>query len=745
MSDVKRCMIRSPQVPIFTAATTEATLAQPVAASIATIRQPLFNPISPSIAVVPTAKFSPTIRIETVKLINPNLADRISKIRILPVGVPRGQITVPISPTENVTDQILFESATDSTKKFFLPRYRLVVQHQQYHVSLAQNGQNWSLTVYLEKYPAPEIEQQSRGAKEIDHSIIVILTHQLMVGGTNVCQKELIFQEVVVEASVTKAILYVETLSERDRLYQAITDPAYGASLIVRRAVKVGIQVTAPPIWARPFPRPFPTRPHGPSCSSPPLDFYFPSDTNFPPDTNGTDSQTPLFREVTRTLDNAVEPTPYVFSPNIHGYIFGSIAPASGQSFRLVRRQIGSSSYYQDPAQPHLFYYLPDSFKIARIPQSPHLPFMMVRFAAPDDAPSPERIQATLNYAAIPFVDPDRLEKDSLELKQRYLTGQRFHESDIPVFEPLLVDPKGVRFLLALPTTDPSSGHYQERKGAYVDLRTGVHDILTMSIKDFQTIYDAMFSTVSLLFDGRVEVEIGEGPDKYGEVIPFVSRMNELAGDLFDYKDILDAASGGVKTTFKNAIESPLQIKHLHAELQRGDKKVPARIDGINFDSPILLHPKEEIQFVVVPTDQIAGNDPLHALFDFDGVEVLPDKEAIWNAILDPSTSEYLRVIHVKTYKDIFDHPPNSPQYRILEIVVKLKRGSGKEISVSLNPTTIEACVKLPVPISDYILEREDQGHYSYCVTVIQPQQAKEGEWKTASGDTLWILSAEVK
>jgi hypothetical protein len=751
----KKVMIKSFIPPRFTAFTPVVADVQPATfaggAPKFAITEPakpvVVNPIPSASFVVPLRKQSPAVRIEDVRLTNPVLADLISKVRVPITGMSRDKVSVPISPLADVSDQILYEDPADASKKFYLARYRLVVQNQQYQISMKQSGQEWTLTLHLERYPAPEIEAAARGAEEIDHAISVILTHNLMVGGSSAGEKELVFQEVVAEGSGVKAVLHVGTLPERDRLYQAMTDPAYGARLVVRRAVRVAIPVTAslpPPVTRVPLDRPAMMRlavEQPPGRVFHPIPFPRPP---LPPVPPGPGSTLPLFREVTRTLDNAVDPVPFVFPPSLNGYIFGGITPGSGQSFRLIRRTIESNSYYQDPAQPYLFYYLPDSFKIARIPQSPHLPFMMVRFVAPEGDPSPERLQATLNYASIPFVDPDRLEADSDKLKQRYLTGSLPAGVDGPVFEPLLVDAKGIRFLLSLPRTDPSSGPYQERKGASVDLRSGIHDILTLAIKDFQTIFEAMFSPVALLFDGRIEMDIGDGPDKPSEAVPFVARMNDLVGDLFDYKEISDEASGGVRVTFKNAIESPLQIKSLRAELQRGEKKVPARIEGVSFDPPIQLRPNEELQFVVAPTALIEGSDPLHALFDLDGVAVLPDKEAIWNVILDPSTSDYLRIIHVQTFKEIFDPPQDKPQAQILEIDVELKRGSEQIVTAKLTAGELKADLKLPVPISDYILEREDQGQYSYRVTVIRREQAKEGHWKAASRDTLWITSSEV-
>ncbi len=762
MPSAKTFMLKAPLTAHLAAAPARKALVQPL--FIAAVAKPVVagkakavrvNPLPTPAAVAPNVKVSPAVKIQTVRLVNPRLADLIAKVRLPPAGVKRSEVKVPISPTDQVTDQVLFEDGTDATKKFFLPRYRLVVHNQQFQLSLAADGDQWALTAHFEKVPAPEIEQASRGAQEIDHSISVILTHQLTVGGSNVGQKEMVFQEVTAEGHGVKAVLRLATLPERDRLYQALTDPALGARLVVRRAVQVGVPSGTPPPPSSRFVMAAPMFMAGTTAARPAVSRHAPvarSGAAQPPHPVAAPPQQPqqpapgggLFRQVTRTLDDVIEPKPFVFPPALNGYIFGTIAPAPGQGLQLVRRQVGSNVYYQDPAEEYLFYYLPDVFKIARVPQSPHVPFMMVQFTAPDDDPSPESIEATLNYAAVPFIDPDRLEADGATLKERYLSGSLPAGLDGPVFEPLLVDSDGLHLQLSLPRAEGSAGPYQERKGAEVDLRTGVHDILTLPIKDFQAVFDALFSPVSLLFDGRIAVDVGDGPDAPSETVPLIARMNNLAGDVFDYEESPDASSGGVRATLKNAIESPVMIKRLSAELEFGDDRVEGRIEDLILDSPRQLQPGEDVQLVVAPAKPTSGGQPPHALFDLDGVDVLPDKEAIWNAILDPYTSQYLRIIHVQTFKEMFDPPADKPDEQILEIDVELKRGSEQAVTVSLKPEALETDVKLPVPIGDFVLKREDQGEYSYRVTAIRRQQAKEGDWKTASRDTLWVLSSEV-
>jgi hypothetical protein len=218
--------------------------------------------------------------------------------------------------------------------------------------------------------------------------------------------------------------------------------------------------------------------------------------------------------------------------------------------------------------------------------------------------------------------------------------------------------------------------------------------------------------------------------------------MNDLAGELFDYHQIPDETSGGIRATLKNAIESPVRINRLSAILHHNDSQVPGVLR--DFSAPVQLDPGAETTFRVVPAAPVPDADPLQAIFDLNDVEVLPDREKIWKAILDPATSEYWRMIQVKSPPGMFDAPADQPQEQILEIDVELKRGTGRGTTVALTAQQPETQVGLPSPIGDYILRREDAGEYSYRITVIRRAQPKEGEWKTKTADVLWILDTDV-
>ncbi|MEM7132921.1 MAG: tectonin domain-containing protein [Chloroflexota bacterium] len=161
-------------------------------------------------------------------------------------NVTRNQLSVPVCPANTVTDEVIFEAATDATQQQYLPRYRpaeeTVSGQQQYQIWLTPNGSGWRLTVFVEAYPAPNIEQASRDATALEHTVRLFLAYHWR--GQEVRSK---FQEVTKEAGGQrlKASLYLSNLEARDTVYQILTDATYGAVLLIQREINVAIPLEA--------------------------------------------------------------------------------------------------------------------------------------------------------------------------------------------------------------------------------------------------------------------------------------------------------------------------------------------------------------------------------------------------------------------------------------------------------------------------------------------------------------------
>src|SRR5581483_10310418 len=97
--------------------------------------------------------------------------------------------------------------------------------------------------------------------------------------------------------------------------------------------------------------------------------------------------------------------------------------------------------YFQDPIDPGLFYYLPDSFKLCRRQSSPHYPCLSLVV----DGETLETAQVTLSYAALPVVDQARLDAAASAPEATSWAGGAVRFKALPAQKPV--------FCLRLPET----------------------------------------------------------------------------------------------------------------------------------------------------------------------------------------------------------------------------------------------------------------------------------------------------
>lgn len=647
-------------------------------------------PASAAVHVATTQATTPvlTTQVANMRMIDPVFATNISAVQPQVTGVPRSELKDPISPNANINDGMLFEAPADASQKYYLPRYRIGQQNasgfQEYQITFAPVSTGFTLTIRLEKFAAPSLEQAAHTAHEIDHHVAVLLRHSMMINGVAGAQEELAFQEItLLPDGAVRAALHVATLPERDMLYRALTETSLNATLVVRRAFTVAVPVSparimvAAPMMAMPM-------------------------TNIQP----------LYRSTPEALDQNIDPVPFVFPQATNPNIFQGITPGDvTTSAGLVLLPVNNRSYYQNSVRPEEFYYLPDSFKIGRGSDDPHKPLMLLHML-PDTNGSAASVQ--VDYVALPVVDEGRLRMDAPGLASFLPQGVT-----TPVFAQLLTTPDKITLKLAC-----GGDAYSERKSALVDLRTGIHDSLSLTVDQFQPLFDALFggsSGGSILFSGSVSVNL---PGNQGESIPFAARMNDLAGNVLDYHET--QTDNVIHGEFQNVIESRVWIKRLEASLVSSEGSQPAVIQGLDFTKP--LAPKDKVQFTVATQVPISGSKPLHAEYDYTGVTVDPDQAAILNAILDPRVPQvYSKKITVQTFKPMFD------ANKLLAILVDFEGGE----SVELKPTSDEpqADTRVSRPLSDFLLRNSDVGSYRYKVRLVHADgNVSDGIW-TASTD----------
>jgi hypothetical protein len=725
---------------------------------------------------VPTGHPQVTPKVGDMHRVDPKFSLNIGGVRPPGDGVVRSQIKVPICPAPTLTDEVLLEDTAQATKRFYLPRYKVAMDHQRYQISFDQDDRGWFLAVNLTKFSAPSIASAAQSAQEIQHRVAVLLRFNQMIGNQAAAHEELSFQEVIpLNDGVLRATLRLESLQLRDLLYQALSDRTFGTTLLVRRAVTVAV----------PVPVPLPVlMPGRPPMSVPPR----------PP--------APLYRQVERTVDQVVEPTPFVFSPDLHKYIFAGVKPVSPVGPALTRYQVHwtdgrSHSYYQDGGRSHVFYFLPDCFKIARRQNGKHEPLMSVSFG---QAASAADLKVTFAFIAVPYVNAQRLQAAAEQLRAS-IKGNLPQGVAGPQFEPLLSAPDRTHFSLTYPGCDSSRGPCELRETASVDLRSGIHDSLQLSLPGFQTLYDALFSPSSAVLTGKVDVDLG--PDS-GEEIPVIASLSDAVGDFLAYRDqplgdaaaepadessaadsdaikasvtsaIGDAVKGdvsgavgdivgglagkllggkkdkkkkgkpaapsapperGVQATLQNIIESPVEIRSLDATLVRNQERLPAAIDGLDLTQPVQIPPGQGVTFNVIPASPVAAGAPVHAEYDLSGAYPVPDRDAIWNETVDPTTTaSYLTTITVKTPDATFAGPSDDPTRQIVSMVVDFDSG----VSAELNASKPEVNVDLPRPVASYVLRKAGADEYRYKLTIIRAngEQARDPDWRPPETTTV--------
>ena len=693
-------------------------------------------------------------------------------------GLLRDEVGVPISPVQVVDDTTLFEEPKNPASKYFLPSYRISTERttsgsEKYRMAMEERAPGWCLRIHLEKYPSPMIEKAAREAKELNHQVTVILRYYL--AGFGGVQKELVFGEITAGEGGFQVVVQLNSLAERDELYYAMTQPDSKAELIIRRSFRVAIQI--PSITKRPLilkPIPVEELPNNWSIPVEELPIIRPFPVDGPPIIRpfSVDQPVVLRKEgvtniltgykvervdggLTTIIAEVIHPPRYrendlfledkykfFFPDNLHSYIYGDITTSEDRP-GLIRHQVYFDhkfhSYYQETSRPYLFYYLPDSIKLARQQDKPYLPCMWVGFTSKETL---ESSLATLDYMAIPVVDQARLEAASKVLESQVDGEAHIDKSDQIVFQPLLADTNRMNFRLSLPGM---ADLFHKRDGAMINLKEGIVDSLTLPLSDFQAVFDALMAseTGAVLMTGEVEVSLDDQHIQIAEKVPFIARMNDMAGEVFDYNYSYDPVAGVVNISLRNEIESPIQIKHLGVELRQDQNKIAGQIQNLTF--PIeQLAPGAELSFQVAPVESLSNEMPVEVNFDLDGIKVLSDREAIWNVIQKSFTAQYQQVVTVKTLPAIFNLPQNgNEEDRLGEILVELKRGDGN-VSVSLTPEKTEVQALLPFPMSDVILKRENSGEYQYRVTSIRLSGAKETDWKVKNGDPLFILQKDV-
>ena len=742
--------------------------------------QPIF---AAPLAVATEFRFTPPVLdFAKVKWLNPDLGAIISEIKPHD-GEPRAAMTVPICPAESPSDTLVYEAPGNPAERFYLPRYRVGTidtdQGTQLRLRLTRQDPGTRIAVVLEPFMAPEVAAAAPDATPLAHDLTAVLGFELP-GGGGARREFTLTDRADVEGGVELSLV-VPTLADRGDLYNALTMAEAHASFLVHRTITVAVPtgsvpgntgivpphyrervrelpwlrrrlplrvpdapgtgpdpVVDPPVIVDPpvaGPQVLRRLPDVVAARGPLLDLprfegrvdAVAADPGFALPTVQT-----LYRATTRPLSQVVDPTPFVFSPNLHGYVYGDITGSGGQG-GMVLEQIAHGgrhhSYYYSTTRPEVVYYLPDAFKLARVPEAPHAPMMSVAFDAPDGTAATSN--ALVVFAASSVVSADRLVAAASALAAK--RGANPGSLDL---QPLLADSSRLTLRVALPG---SAGSSTVLGDARIDLRAALSAGFTLPLAHFQAMFDRI-RTGGNLFDGEVEVRLDRA-DRPAEKIPVVANLADLAGPLVDILGIRQDAEPRYQFTVTNAIESPVRLDTLVAHLPQPAGPLPCEIQGMAA-SPTLA-PGASLTGMVVPIT--APTDPeVLPVVTLTAATVTPDADALWDAICEDTTSHISRDITVKTPAQLFAAPADGSS-PILALVIEVAGlTGGLSTTVELSAAALEQKATIAVPLADLVKRTTDSGDYRYRVSTVRADRVADGDWKTKSGTILWIVSADV-
>lgn len=428
---------------------------------------------------------------------------------------------------------------------------------------------------------------------------------------------------------------------------------------------------------------------------------------------------------------------PFSFPADL-AYIFPDISPGGGPEGPRPH-DLNGYTYYQDRAEPELFRYLPDEFRLTRRPEPPYEPAVSVNFLHPDDGGGDTRVD--VSYFATPWVDMKRLARAREQL------AEHVPEDRGPIFEPIVAS-ESPTYRLYLPGGG-EDGPFTERPGASVHLRDGIEDVVRMSLEDFRTVYSSLMGGQSQVFRGEVLIDLG-GDRRHR--IPFNSRMRDLTGEVFTYEEEREEGRDRFDVTLTNAVESPVAVSRLEARLvRRGSREErPAtvqRVQGPGGEEslPMEVPAGAELRLRATFEEAPPGDGALDPVFDYD-VRTLSDPDAIWSAIVDPSVEPTrTRKVTVKVPStEIFASSSDGEP----DVNVILVDFVDTPTVAELTPDQPENTVTLQLPARDYVVsgatgQALEEG-YRYRIRVIQGGERKETEVMSASRSLLFVVDEDL-
>lgn len=168
-------------------------------------------------------------------------------------SVAEHEAPFPISPQPAPADTVIYRDGKDSSKTFFLQRYRLRNSQGRYEIALKSESDGlWSMKFGLETYPALEVAEAARTSQPLPHKLDGSL--RCFMNGTSI-EKSFPARAVTLDPGGV-VIEFRLTLEERDAVLRAFRSDAAQTRLVVTRQVEVCIPAPPESVGDSPPPNP---------------------------------------------------------------------------------------------------------------------------------------------------------------------------------------------------------------------------------------------------------------------------------------------------------------------------------------------------------------------------------------------------------------------------------------------------------------------------------------------------------
>lgn len=651
------------------------------------------------------------------------------------VGRPRSAFSLPtlIAPTATPNDQTLFDEPRPGGQQHYLPTYQLATtgsgNQKQFAVSLGVSSTGYLLTVKLaDVTPMTLMSNRVRETPTAVYLLTATTPSRVETWG---------FPNATVDGTSITLSMPISDPAVRDAIYAAMTNQSAQPKLVLRRSPSLAL--------------PIPSSPPAAGQATPPQ----------------------LYRQASVAIDSTID---FYFDKDLDSDVFanlpqtGSGTPSTLNHATVAYPVSGSKSYpyWQDPLQPGQIYFLPDAYKIARLASSPHTPAMGISTSGTD----PATLRVTLTFLAVPVWDENRIAAAAVALLDTFA---------IPKITSITILPASkTQLLLNLPPGDGDSDNSPASAGntsagaaadgkasdsaassspspianATIDTANGIQGSVTLSLQQFQQVYQALFVTPSLLLSGQLNVTV----DDDILAVPFSGRASDFSGELFDISTTFDPVTNQVTVVATNAIESPVQVSALPVTLVRNDAPIPANVVSTTPQPPasLIALPGEgdsapapsSIEVVLQLPDGQALDHSTKTQIDTSQVTVNPDSRAIWNAIVQNQVVQPVqKQITLQLPAPVFAAPDGTATdsaasaNALLAVQVVFQNGQTATFqpSMTANGGLLTVTLGLRVDVANYVLGQGDGSSYSYRVDTVTAAGVQHGQWNTTNVDELFV------